>query len=290
VTFPAPEVAQAVGKEPLRWEPAAGSGYGINTSRWRVAFADGGSAFVKVALDEGAAGWLRLEHNVYANVAAPFLPELQGWHDDGVTLLAIDDLSDAHWPPPWPREGVDAVLTALAELHATRPPSGLGSLEDLRDELNGWARIAADPDPFLSLGVCTPTWLHAALPQLEEAAAACELEGDAFMHLDVRSDNLCLRDGRAVFVDWNWASIGNPLLDVVAWLPSLRLEGGPEPWEIVADSEGLAALMAGYFMSAAGLPPPKTAPNVRDIQKRQGELALAWAARELGLPDLDSGP
>jgi hypothetical protein len=32
--------------------------------------------------------------------------------------------------------------------------------------------------------------------------------------------NLCLRDGQAVFVDWNLAHLGNPLLDAVAWLPS----------------------------------------------------------------------
>ncbi len=289
MTFPAPDVAQAVGTQPVRWEPATGSGYGINTARWRVELADGRSVFVKLALDELAAGWLRKEHNVYASVAAPFLPQLQGWHDAAETLLAIEDLSEAHWPPPWPRHGVVAVLTALDQVHATEPPPGLGRLEELR-ELDGWPRIAADPAPFLSLGLCSADWLGAALPDLAAASAACELDGDAFLHLDVRSDNLCLHDGRAVLVDWNWASIGNPLIDVVAWLPSLRLEGGPEPWEIVSDSRGFAALMAGFFLSLAGLPAPATAPKVRDIQQRQGVVALSWAARELSLPDLDSDP
>jgi len=106
----------------------------------------------------------------------------------------------------------------------------------------------------------------------------------------VRSDNLCFRGGQALLVDWNWAVVGNPLIDVVAWLPSLRLEGGPAPWEIVSDSQGFAALTAGFFLSLAGLPAPATAPKVREIQRLQGEVALAWAARELSLPDLDSGP
>jgi hypothetical protein len=77
--------------------------------------------------------------------------------------------------------------------------------------------------------------------------------------------------------------VGNALLDVVAWLPSLRLEGGPEPWEVVPDSRGLAALVAGFFASRAGLPAPATAPTVREFQRRQAEIALPWAARELGL-------
>ena len=110
------------------------------------------------------------------------------------------------------------------------------------------------------------------------------LAGEAFLHLDVRSDNLCLQEGRAVLVDWNFAHVGNPLLDVVGWLPSLKLEGGPDPWELVPDSQGFAALLAGYFASRAGLPPPATAPRVREFQRRQAEIALPWAARELGLP------
>ena len=72
--------------------------------------------------------------------------------------------------------------------------------------------------------------------------------------------------------------------DIVAWLPSLKLEGGPDPWELVPDSQGFAALLAGFFASRAGLPPPPTAPRVREFQRRQAEVALPWAARELGLP------
>lgn len=283
-SFPAPEVGAATGATAAHWEPAAGSGYGTNTARWRVELDDGRSAFVKVALDDLAADWLRREHNVYSSVAGPFIPSLLGWHDDGATLIAIEDLSAAHWPPPWPEGGIDAVLGALEAVHATPPPSGLEALENMRDLLDGWPRIAADPEPFLSVALCSHEWLESALEDLSAASALCELGGDAFLHLDVRSDNLCLRAGEAVLVDWNWASVGNPLIDVVAWLPSLRLEGGPEPWELVPDSGGLATLLAGFFASLAGLTPPATAPKVRDIQRRQAEVALPWAARELGLP------
>jgi len=283
-SFPAAELEGAAGAAPVDWQPVKSGGYGTNSAHWRVELADGRRAFVKVALDETAAEWLRGEYRVYSTVEAPFLPELVGWHDGEQTLLAIADLSDAYWPPPWTREQIDAVGAALDELHATPPPAGLPLLSDEREWLNGWELVAEDAEPLLSTGLCSRHWLEPALPTLLEAGRTCRLVGDAFMHLDVRSDNLCLREGRAVLVDWNLAHVGNPLLDDVAWLPSLKLEGGPDPWELVPDSQGFAALMAGFFAARAGLPPPPTAPTVREFQRRQASVALPWAARELGLP------
>jgi hypothetical protein len=277
-------VRAATGAEPVAWEAGEGAGYGRNTSRWRVELADGRRAFVKAALDDLAAGWLRQEHRVYAGASAPFMPELVGWHDEGATVLVIEDLGDAFWPPPWTRERIEAVLQTFELVRATAPPSGLPLLEDLRQGLDGWPAIAAEPGPFLATGVCSAAWLDRALPRLAEASATCPLAGKELLHGDVRSDNLCFRDGTVKLVDWNQACVGNSLLDVVAWLPSLRLEGGPEPWELVEDSRGVASLIAGFFASRAGLPPPPTAPTVRDFQRRQAAVALPWAARELGLP------
>jgi aminoglycoside phosphotransferase (APT) family kinase protein len=266
----------------MSWSSVAGGGYAENTADWRVGLADGRGVFVKYALDDLAAGWLRKEHHVYAALSAPFMPRLVGWHDGERPLLVLEDLGDAHWPPPWRDGDVAAVLAALHDVAAT-PPPGLPRLEELREELNGWELVAEDPRPLLSTGLCSREWLETALPRLREAAAGCDLDGDELVHLDVRSDNLCFHEGRVLFVDWNHARVGNALVDVVAWLPSLRLEGGPEPWTIVPDSGGLAALVAGYFASRAGLPPPPTAPRVREFQLRQAEVALPWAARELGL-------
>jgi hypothetical protein len=283
-SFPEAEVAAALGGVPLRRQPIRGGGYGSNTSRWRVELDDGRSTFVKLALDDDATEWLRDEHRVYSSLDAPFMPQLLGWYDDNVTLLAIEDLSTAYWPPPWQPGQVDQVLAALGDVAAAVPPAGLPALEQLRERLNGWELVASDPEPLLSSGLVGRDWLERALPQLREAAAACDLSGDALLHLDVRSDNLCFREGRIFLVDWNLACVGNPLLDLVAWLPSLRLEGGPKPWELVPETRGLATLIAGYFASRAGLPTPATAPRVRPFQRRQAEVALPWAARELGLP------
>ena len=272
-----------VGAAPLKGQPVVGGGYAENTADWRVELDDGRSVFVKQALDALAAGWLRAEHRVYAAVSAPFMPKLEGWQDGDRPLLVLEDLGDAHWPPPWRDGDVDAVFAALEAVAATPPPAGVPALEERRDSLNGWELVAEDPEPLLSTGLCSRKWLDSALPALREAAAGCDLDGDALVHFDVRSDNLCFRDGRVLLVDWNFACAGNALIDVVGWLPSLRLEGGPEPWAILSDSGGLAALLAGYFASRAGLPAPSTAPRVRPFQLAQAQVALPWAARELDL-------
>ena len=284
--LPRAELEHALGSPVVRHEAVASGGYGRNTAHWRIELEDGRSAFVKQALDGHAAEWLRAEHRIYSEVEGSFIAELVGWHDDVGTVLVIEDLSSACWPPPWSEDRIAAVLRALDELHATPPPAGLRRLADLRDWLDGWPSVASDPEPLLTTGLCSREWLEDALPALGAASASCELDGGAFLHLDVRSDNLCFVGDRAVLVDWNLAAVGNPLLDAVAWLPSLRLEGGPEPWKLVPDSGGLASLMAGFFASRAGLPPPETAPTVREFQRRQAAIALPWASRELGLrPD-----
>jgi Phosphotransferase enzyme family len=261
-----------------------GAGYGTNTAKWRVELDDGRRVFVKRALDELAVDWLRREHRIYAAVRGAFMPEFVGWHDEGdCTFLAIEDLSDAHWPPPWTAQQIHALRAALDEVHSATAPAGLGAIADERDALNGWAQIADDPEPFVALGLCSASWLEGALPALLHASEEAELAGDALLHLDARSDNACIRGAQAILVDWNWASIGNPLLDLVVWLPSLRLEGGPQPWELLPDSRGLAPLIAGFFCAYAPRPAPATAPTVRDFQLRQATIALPWAASELGL-------
>jgi aminoglycoside phosphotransferase (APT) family kinase protein len=153
-------------------------------------------------------------------------------------------------------------------------------------ELPGWRDVAADPDPFLSLGLGSPEWLGNALPVFLDAADRAPLGGEALLHSDVRSDNICFRGGRALLVDWNHSCVGNPAFDVAFWLPSLALEGGPQPDELAETVSGVddfAAYVAGYFASRAGLPPPPGAPRARAIQRAQLEVALPWAARVLGI-------
>ena len=280
---PPPELESAIAARPVSWQSVRGSGYGTNTAKWTVELDDGRLVFVKHALDDNAREWLRSELKTYGAISADFLPSFVAFHDARQTFLVIEDLSDAYWPPPWSAQQVEIAMTTLEEVHATKPPFDLPLLDDMRPVLDGWPSVADDRQPFLSTGLCTADWLTTALPELSRASAACRLGGDAFVHLDFRSDNACFRGERMLIVDWNFACVGNPLIDAVAWAPSLRLEEGPEPWELIPDSSGLSSLIAGFFAARAGLPPPATAPTVRDFQRRQLAVALPWAARELGL-------
>jgi hypothetical protein len=280
----APELERLLGVRPLRWDRIESGGYGRVNAHWRVELEDGRKVFVKEALSEEAADWLRAERLVYECVAAAFMPLYFGTYDrDGTVLLAIEDLSAAEWPPPWSRERIETVLTTLGELRSTPPPDGLPRLEGLRDDVAGWPHVLADPEPLLSTGACSREWLERALPELLRSSEDVELDGHDLLHLDVRSDNLCFKGTAALLVDWNHACVGNGHFDVAFWLPSLRLEGGPQPWELLPDAGALPTAVAGFFAARAGLPAPGGAPTVREFQLRQLEVALPWAARELGL-------
>jgi len=249
-----------------------------------VRLANEQSIFAKVGATTETAIELRAEYNFYSQVIAEYLPALLGWEDSDEPVLLLEDLSGADWPPPWSSERVNRVLATLAAVATTPPPPDLPTLELSRERFVSWRRVADDPVPFLSLGLCSRTWLDRALPSLLAADEAAILDGESLVHLDVRSDNLCFTADRTVLVDWNFACRGNARLEIAAWLPSLAAEGGPAPMTIMPDEPELAALMSGYFAARAGLPPPEGAPRVRAVQLSQLKIALPWAAASLGLP------
>jgi hypothetical protein len=278
-----------LGARVVSTEPVRGGGYTHNR-RERVRLDDGRTVFVKGAVDDLSAGWLRLEHVVYANVEGPFMPAFLGYEEkSGFPLLVIEDLSEAHWPPPWREGDVEQVRATLAALASTAPPRGLTPIGDWRaDWLSRWRSLRDDPEPFLATGVASREWLESNLPALEEAAERAPVaDGSSLLHLDVRSDNLALTERGALLVDWNWASGGNPLVDLVAWAPSLCVETGMRPEDVV-DAGGageVAALITGVWASVAGLPPPPTAEQrMRDAQLALLKVALPWACRTLGIP------
>jgi thiamine kinase-like enzyme len=262
---------------------------GYTTALHAVAALDHGRrVFVKAGAEEVTSGFLREEIEVYRAVRAPFMPAFHGADERDPPILVLEDLSDRFSAPPWTDSKIAAVLALVEELRATPAPPELGSAERYRADWTGrWDRIAADPEPFLALGLCSREWLAGALHTLAAAAEAAPLGGDVLVHTDIRSDNLAFADGRAKLVDWNWASAGHPKLDLACWLPSLHAEGGPPPEALMSEGGAeLAAMLAGVWGAGAGLPPPPTAPDVRAAQLTQLRVALPWAARQLGLEDI----
>ncbi len=75
------------------------------------------------------------------------------------------------------------------------------------------------------------------------------------MHNDVRSDNLCIHRGSALLIDWDLACIGNPQFDVAFWIPSLALESGSSPEDLMPKCPAeLVAYITGFFALAPGGP------------------------------------
>jgi hypothetical protein len=261
--------------------------------RLRAHLRDGSTVFIKSATTSGTAEMLRSEYAVYTALDAPFMARLIAWGEGDASqgihpFLALEDLSAAHWPPPWTPRRIDQVVDLLASLGRYTFP-GLPPID--ADELahSGWASVAGDPRPFLSLGFATQGWLDRSLPILLAASRPDAVRGDVLIHTDVRSDNLSFDGERVILIDWNWACLGNPTMDLAAWLPSLEAEGGPPPETFLADGGTYAAIVSGYFAACAGLPVVPLLPRLREVQLQQLRTALPWAVRSLELPPLD-GP
>jgi hypothetical protein len=285
----AARLANLLGSPVAELEQTRGGGY-TPAGRYRVTLDDGRRVFAKLATEELTAGWIREEHLAYSNLEGPFIPTMLGWDDDGeLPLLVLPDFGDCFTAPPWTPERIAAVQESLELLRATRI-SALPSVERYVEFRDRWDLVAAEPEPFLSLGIGSSDWLEQNVGALSEAAHIARMKGDETIHFDVRSDNTAFVDGRAVFVDWNWASRGNSELDIVAWLPSLFVEGGPQPDELYDGEPEPITLVAGVWASAAGLPPPPTADeSLRAAQAAAARVAVAWACRALGLPPPDLG-
>ena len=117
------QIEQVVGARVLELQYVQGRGY-THAGRHRAFLDDGRTVFVKSAVDELSAGWLRVEIAVYTSIRGSFLPEFHGSAEqDGLPLLVLEDLGEAHWPPPWRDGDVEAVKRALAEIATTTPPA-----------------------------------------------------------------------------------------------------------------------------------------------------------------------
>ena len=151
----AARIERALSAAPRAWREITRRGQ-TNASHWLVELTDGSTAFVKSARSDDTASWIRDEHLFYAQMRGEsFLPTMLGWHDDGERpVIVLEDLSAAHWPPPWDPSNVDAVLECLGEVAASTPPPDLPSVAAQPVRLQGWSRNRTRPEPFLGLRLC----------------------------------------------------------------------------------------------------------------------------------------
>jgi hypothetical protein len=276
-------VEAVVGQRVVALDDIPGAGGYTPALRRIAALADGSTVFVKAAVDDLTRWWLSIEHRSYAALdGATFVPRYLGGDD---VVLVLEDLRVGHWPPAWRPGDVDRVLEVLDAVARHTPPDDARTLESATPELPGfWEEVAADPEPLLALGACTREWFDGSIDTILEVAASGTLAGDALVHYDVRSDNLCLFDDRVLLVDWNNTLRGRADFDVHCFAQTLEFEGGPTPDEVLPDADpALVTLIAGYFARNATQPPIPTAPHVRRVQRQQLGVCIPWMGRLLGL-------
>jgi hypothetical protein len=278
-------VQKVVGQAVLSLRDVPGAGGYTPVLRRIAELEDGSTVFVKASIDDETTGWIQAERAAYELLGErSFLPRFGGGDDEG--LLVLEDLRHGYWPTPWREGDVGRVFALLDEIASAPVPSGTRRLTEMPDVLPAcWSEVSADPRAFLDLGACSPEWFESALQALVRAEDSATLDGESIVHYDVRSDNVCLLDDRAVLVDWNFLCHGNPEIDRVFFAQTVTVEGGPPPWEMHPEADpALVAAAAGFFAVRAPGPPIPTAPAVRGLQRAQLEVCLAWSARLLDLP------
>ncbi|MFC4533994.1 aminoglycoside phosphotransferase family protein [Sphaerisporangium dianthi] len=263
----------------------------------RLLFQDGRRAFVK------AVGPLPNPHSAdihraEARVAALLPPEapaprlLASFDLDGWVALLFQDIEGRQPAQPWRADELGRVLDTLDEMATRLTPSPIAA-PSARERLTGmfenWRTVAAARDKGEDDLAGLSPWVVAHLDDLAELESRWPeaAVGDTLVHGDIRADNLLLTDDQVFVVDWPWAFLGPRWFDVAAMLPSVRMQGGPPPEQVVAEHRvtreadpaaltSVLAAFAGYFACQARLPAPPGLPTLRAFQHAQGQAALEW--------------
>ena len=253
----------------------------------RLAGADGSTAFVKAcgtSLNPDSPRLHRAEIHALRHVprTAP-RPELLAAYDDGdwVAML-LEDVDGRHPGLPWTAPDVAATSASLTRVAAVAGDPALPTFREVAELLTGWDAVAADPD-----GV-RPDLVRRLPEMLDLQARAQEVTvGDVLVHWDARSDNVLLRDGEAVLLDWAWACRGAEWLDTLLLAVDFVIQGGPDPDGYLRatgptaaaepqDLRAMVATMVGFWRDRARRPPPPGLPTIRAWQAHCAERTQEW--------------
>lgn len=275
----------AMGKKSVQWTtPDCGLSSAL---RFSVQLENNHKVFVKAATDEETEQWLRNEHLTLSIKERKFMPHVIDWLDQsGIRpVLITEDLSGAYWPAShasvfWRKGDFDLLFDGLKELSSLKADLTIPALKNRRTSI--WSKIAADPALFLTLGFCSAQWFKKSIEALIEAETSADVTGDRLVHGDVRSDNICFVDAQVIFVDWSHAGRGSGLHDLATLLPTLHLEGGPNPYQAMPDAGSQASLKTAVHIMR--LIEDHSMPHwLKTVFKKLIAIELEWAASCLGL-------
>jgi aminoglycoside phosphotransferase (APT) family kinase protein len=216
------------------------------------------------------------------------IPRLYGTVDRPPWIaLVLQDVAGRQPQLPWRAAELQQVVATLDQLAGALTPSPVPVptvSERLGAEFTGWRTLAASPgrdhlDP----------WSRTHLDQLAdlEATWADHAAGDTLLHADIRADNILLTGQGAMVVDWPWACRGAAFTDLVLFAPSVALQGGPQPADLIASSwsggaasphavTALVCALAGYLTESSLRPPPPGLPTIRAFQAAHATIARRW--------------
>ncbi|HSS60419.1 MAG TPA: hypothetical protein VLK30_03060 [Candidatus Limnocylindrales bacterium] len=257
----------------------------------RLKLADGRRCFLK-AVHESAnpdtPDIHRREARILASLpsSAPVARLLWTYDEGGWVALCLEDVDGRHPHEPWTEGDLAMVVATLNRMAADLTPSPIqvdeSAAQAFATNINGW-RVALQRN---ERGL--EPWVLENLPLLAEleSRAPEAARGDTLLNFDVRADNLLIAGDRVYVLDWPWARTGSWWIDLVAMAPSVAMQGGPAPEELLRriDLRGVSpesidavvCTLAGYFVVRALEPPPPGIPTVRAFQAAQGRVAVAW--------------
>jgi aminoglycoside phosphotransferase (APT) family kinase protein len=221
------------------------------------------------------------------------IPRLHGIVDRPPWIaLVLEDIDGRQPALPWRATELQQVVAALDQLASALTPAPVPVPtvgKRLGAEFTGWRTLAASPgrdqlDP----------WSRTHVDQLAdlEATWVGHAAGDTLLHADIRADNVLLTGQGATVVDWPWACRGAAFTDLVLFAPSVAMQGGPRPADVLASSRSGAAAspaavtalvcaLAGFLTEASLRPPPPGLPTIRAFQAAQAAIARQWLTERL---------
>ncbi|KAG1649175.1 Vanadium-dependent bromoperoxidase [Nymphon striatum] len=251
----------------------------------RCMLENGSRAFVKAvngATDEHARLFGLNELHVHKGlpVGAPAPRLLASVTDDDWVAGAWQDIDGRLPGSPWSESDLRLVFATLDGLRL-EPAEGMSHLADRDMSLSGWRKLReqgrSDIEPWIDASVTNTlaemesTWTQACPP-------------DAFVHGDIRADNLLIDDDDQVWiVDWAHAMAGPAWFDHIAMIPSIAMQSGRSAADLWAMSayattveptavDAVVAAVAGFLTEAARQPPLAVIPIlVRLVQVLRGD-------------------